>query len=104
MCTSCRCPPEAWPAGAAPQSRHLHHSKLPSPAGAQWASQVQMDEQKHAHMHANKHARAHLLVAGPGRSPVSIPQLTADEHLQQHCVAKGGGVCVVGLLDMERAG
>ncbi|KAF5837402.1 hypothetical protein DUNSADRAFT_4450 [Dunaliella salina] len=43
-------------------------------------------------------------VTGSRKGPVDIPQLTADAHLQQHCVEKGGGVCVVGLLDLERSG
>lgn len=31
--------------------------------------------------------------------PTELPQLASDEDLQAHCVSKGAGVCVIGLLD-----
>ena len=52
-------------------------------------------------------ARIHgaVFFAGAGgKGSLEVPQLSADVHLQQHCVQKGKGVCVVGLLDLGRPG
>lgn len=52
-------------------------------------------------------ARIHgaVFFAGAGgKGSLEVPQLSADVHLQQHCVKKGKGVCVVGLLDLGRPG
>jgi hypothetical protein len=32
-------------------------------------------------------------------APVEVPQLASQASFDEHCVSKGAGVCVVGLLD-----
>jgi len=85
---------------------------LPMPGDAESGGRAQISVQpytgamRYSSMFSWLSQMASLLesVTGSRKGPVDIPQLTADAHLQQYCVDKGGGVCVVGLLDLERSG